>query len=708
MVCSKSSLVTSVTLVRYMPRTREDSSPGAEEERRWSIADMDKLIGERARIGILNLEDLGAYHRAFLSITTFLLSKNRISVNEQSRVFIRGFQSDLRDRVIARLQIENVDQHPDDAFTVEQTMKAASFVLHSTYSLPLPVEDRSAATNASMINQSDTTKMESIEKILTLLATTVTKAIKNRPSETANNRNSQNIGGSSGNTSTNLDQSRARVRPDGCFFCGELGHFGRECEVLKDYMKTGRAKRNDFDRVVLPNGQYIPAAITGPNMKARIDEWHKQNPNATSRSGQGNVAQSLYYSTISDTPVDLLAERSRVSSMAYTKSLEEELAQLKAEVRQMKKKMIFDGVEIVSKKAEKSPIPGIICLPTAVETEGSRIEEVPEAAQEPIQDQVVNEESLPETIKSTSSTSQKSSDSTHPFSSARPYEPPTERNIGAKTKESVDQPTIYKNKAPVQDAKIVNEVFDRAMKLRVIPISQEELMALSSDFRNKTKEAVTAKRVPVPKVSFVNEAIEIDDKHRFSDLPKAPAYVVQDPIENFIQQLENDGESFVVVARESISLRTIEIEIGGTEKVDAILDPGCQIIAMSDEVCNKCGVVYDPEVRIRMESANGQLTRSLGLARNVPVDIHGVLLFLQIHVMPSPAYEVLLGRPFDVLTESVVRNFHNSSQTIAIRNPNTGQSIVVPTFPRRSKQYPQGPVSVEIVPMGNFQKSSRN
>ena len=36
--------------------------PGSDEERKWSVADMDKLVGERSRLGIISLGDLGEYH----------------------------------------------------------------------------------------------------------------------------------------------------------------------------------------------------------------------------------------------------------------------------------------------------------------------------------------------------------------------------------------------------------------------------------------------------------------------------------------------------------------------------------------------------------------------------------------------------------------------------------------------------------------------
>jgi hypothetical protein len=35
--------------------------PGSEEERKWSIADMDKLVGEQSCLGVLLLGDLGEY-----------------------------------------------------------------------------------------------------------------------------------------------------------------------------------------------------------------------------------------------------------------------------------------------------------------------------------------------------------------------------------------------------------------------------------------------------------------------------------------------------------------------------------------------------------------------------------------------------------------------------------------------------------------------
>jgi len=117
------------------------------------------------------------------------------------------------------------------------------------------------------------------------------------------------------------------------------------------------------------------------------------------------------------------------------------------------------------------------------------------------------------------------------------------------------------------------------------------------------------------------------------------------------------------------------------QHVKAIIDPGSQIITIAEEVCIDLGLIYDPTIILNMQLANGEVDKSLGLARNVPLRIGEIILYVQIHVIHSPAYDILLSRPFNILTESVVRNFANEDQTITIFNPNSGRCATVPTSP---------------------------
>ncbi|KAI0954345.1 hypothetical protein AcV7_007607 [Taiwanofungus camphoratus] len=75
--------------------------PGTNDTRKWSLADMDQLIGERAHIGIHNAADLRSYYCDFISITKHLITQQRLSDIKQSRAFLRGFQPSLLVRLEA-------------------------------------------------------------------------------------------------------------------------------------------------------------------------------------------------------------------------------------------------------------------------------------------------------------------------------------------------------------------------------------------------------------------------------------------------------------------------------------------------------------------------------------------------------------------------------------------------------------------------------
>jgi hypothetical protein len=83
-----------------------------------------------------------------------------------------------------------------------------------------------------------------------------------------------------------------------------------------------------------------------------------------------------------------------------------------------------------------------------------------------------------------------------------------------------------------------------------------------------------------------------------------------------------------------------------------------------------------------MQSVNGAVNPSLGLAYNVPFFISDLMFYMQVHVIRGPAYDILLGQPFDVLTKSIIQNFCNEDQTITIHDPNSSRVVTLPTVLR--------------------------
>ena len=122
--------------------------PGVNKEKRWSFADLDKVIGERARIGFHTIGDFGAYYRVFYTISTFLARKDQLSPAEQSRLFIKGLGKGLWHKIFTRMSIRDPNHDPDDYWPLEDIRKAGKYVLNGT-NLPILPSGAIAVGHAS-------------------------------------------------------------------------------------------------------------------------------------------------------------------------------------------------------------------------------------------------------------------------------------------------------------------------------------------------------------------------------------------------------------------------------------------------------------------------------------------------------------------------------------------------------------------------------
>ncbi|KAF8228082.1 hypothetical protein L208DRAFT_1489604, partial [Tricholoma matsutake] len=132
--------------------------PRSEDECKYSILDMDTLIREQLHISIFDSNDLGVYYRSFYNITNFLHSKHRILEAEQSRAFVRGFQTDLRTQIVHRLEVKFPDHYPDDPYALNDIHDAAKFVIacSNSYSIPQQsISTSNSSQSSTSINSED-------------------------------------------------------------------------------------------------------------------------------------------------------------------------------------------------------------------------------------------------------------------------------------------------------------------------------------------------------------------------------------------------------------------------------------------------------------------------------------------------------------------------------------------------------------------------
>ena len=110
---------------------------------------------------------------------------------------------------------------------------------------------------------------------------------------------------------------------------------------------------------------------------------------------------------------------------------------------------------------------------------------------------------------------------------------------------------------------------------------------------------------------------------------------------------------------------------------------GSQVCSASEKAVQHLGISWDPDLTIGLQSSNRTTARTLGLARNVPINCgNGVIAYVQLHVVRDAAYKLLLGRPFLSVMSAQSSNHPDGSHTITLTDPNTLSRVVVPSHPR--------------------------
>ncbi len=288
--------------------------PAADDEYRYTTADLDFLITDRQRLDITSLTDLAEYHAHFLAITNFLISKHRLSQIEQQRAYIRGFPSALWSKVAHRLQLKFIDHFPDDPYPITDVYAAARFVLHGTrYTSPTL---SSAAPSPSPSTLDPVINTAQLGTILAEFTKSIVAAINSthrRP-----------------RAAPSLADTASRKLE--CTFCGK-DHFIRNCDLVEEYRRAGKLKHNVDGKVILPTGAFVPRYIPGRFLQDRIDEWHRRHP------GQLAAASISYGPMFNSVSSPCAAPPPLVSTYSCTQSpAEVRITELEAEIARLRSK----------------------------------------------------------------------------------------------------------------------------------------------------------------------------------------------------------------------------------------------------------------------------------------------------------------------------------------------------------------------------------
>ncbi|KAI8978831.1 hypothetical protein BD414DRAFT_421592 [Trametes punicea] len=666
---------------------------GDDGKRLYSLGDLKILVSDAAKAGFRSSSEFKTYSRNFRIVADYLVKHSVLRNEERDRLFIKGLPEQLQRAVLDRLKVKCPDVlAPREPYSVTQVTEAAEFVLDA--------QDDDAPTERATTRTADAVSPQvktEVSELADAFKTTLVALLQQQRSSSASPIRQG---------PPHMDASTPRAGQ--CHYCGDSAHIIRRCPQVDTDAAAGLVKRNEQGQVVLASGSYVPSAIAGSTLRERVQEYYRQNPEA--RPPQ--LVQQLLYE-----PVSVLPPPSPRAGTQYMAATDHPRPTEARAERARRRSVRFD-----------EPPENRIQLPTS-----ARIEEVPDEPTVRTQNTPAVEDAPKDASKRVHVTVSPTKASTpavpppiveHPFRNIRDatYAPPSQRNYGlppaTPSKATATPPkkneAAYRSFVPVYDPKHAINVFRRCLETPT-SLTLEELLALSPEIRSATREVCSMRRVAVEG----QEGGEGTDRRRLgtrrtttflADMPEAfaqaaqaeslrqvetpppGALVIGDPVDNFLKTC-GPGEALppLVTSVDSLAIRAIEGTFQDSRqepvRVSCILDSGSAITSMSDGLAHTLGLAFDPKVILHMQSANGETNPSLGLARNVPVRFGDIVVYLQFHVISSPAYDVILGRPFDVLTESVVQTFGDGTQTITLHDPNSSIITKVPTLPRRPPQF---------------------
>ncbi|KAJ7831041.1 hypothetical protein B0H13DRAFT_1578685, partial [Mycena leptocephala] len=395
--------------------------PGTDADRKYSLADLDVLIGEYGRIGIHSKADFSEFYRQFLVISKYLVDKQRLSEGERCRTFRRAFHSQpYWDRVDRRLQIKKSDVHPQDPYSVQDIHDAVEFVLADTSIVP---SSAAAASPKSEVKE-ESALLGVVQELLKFVTT---QSSSPQPTNAAP-----------------AAQYNPPPRPAGCTYCSDLSHYISGCPIVQIDIDAGKCRRDANGRVVLPSGNFVPRHVIGVNLRARVDEWHRQNPGQLAAAQLAfNIAQNHY------------VPASHAQSSSFQLTTDERIQSLEREIYALRTRAQARAAATAGEPVEEpeqpiQPVRPPRPPPAPVPPPPPPVRAAPPV--DPVQPAPVRD--MPPHLPPE-----------HPYSRARDaaYAPPKDHNVGVLPPQPKKNDTAYRTTAPVFDEKVAAAVFDRSM-----------------------------------------------------------------------------------------------------------------------------------------------------------------------------------------------------------------------------------------------------
>jgi hypothetical protein len=435
-----------------------------------------------------------------------------------------------------------------------------------------------------------------------------------------------------------------RDTTEGCAFCLNPAHRVRRCPVAEEYFDSGRIKIIN-ERIYLPNGQPVPNDRSNRGLQHAIDTWLTQQPSTTTRDPPPHTSFAIQ--TYAAHPQSIAR-----AHIVEIPDLDSGISDSESEEDGLDIFGVF-AAEKKKKQAKASKLPELVAP-----------KRVTRSSTTPASTDTTSPASLPPhaIITPTPPTALTFPDFT-PSVTPSPLLVPIQKARSTATpalSPSTTRPTPqYRYQATIEDQQLTTELTTWLMNGKLALTTPAHILAASPTIRKELSEKLRPRRVETNSIEEVSTLA----------IPFSVMEVATQRVPEY-----------------SLPLREVDVMINHTILEAGVLDQGSQIVLIRKDLAQEAGVHINTRHQIDMEGANGTVTKTLGCAENLVMQVGDIEFEIHAHVIDHAPFRLLLGRPFHHLLLCRLEDHPDGRVDVSIRDPaNPARAIHISSRARQSQ-----------------------
>ena len=185
-------------------------------------------------------EDLGDYHRRFITCTAYLIRQNCFSDQERNASYLRGFPQPVQSRILHRLSIKKPDVLPNDGYEFADIHEVALFILNASVHDELD-DTPTIVPKQEHLEQGSVGELIQAMSNLTRVFTANVQGCQGPPPPQPPRfpcpANAQTTPGGVVQNAPWWNPMNPVQYTQPCVFCSETDHLIRECNVAAEYLR---------------------------------------------------------------------------------------------------------------------------------------------------------------------------------------------------------------------------------------------------------------------------------------------------------------------------------------------------------------------------------------------------------------------------------------------------------------------------------------